>query len=362
MDLANSSSGPTPFGCTCTREFIQESAYTKYQHSCMKGKKCLFSALSKAKGLLGSVKRSCVDNNSTRHHSSTQFDRPRVPLPSYGEVNETSNVSNVRSTPPETHPMQEGSCDASLHNPPASASDVILSTASMEIDEEGLSLAQQRKQRIGVPMPLRYRQCDDVLPQPPPSVPFSQTVQEPESSSLANSIDASPRTPSSLLASPFCTARNVFGLVCQFFSSTPPSHDLEEVVTLQDISSIPANTSAELDIPTEPHDISYHPYPNRSSFELGHWYWNGGVQKLQQSFKELIDIVGSTDFDSDDVQSTHWDQINSQLGASIYEERDEWEDEDAGWRKTEVIIEVPFSRTTAQPDTRPYITTDLYHL
>ncbi|KAG2142781.1 uncharacterized protein EDB93DRAFT_1252251 [Suillus bovinus] len=208
----------------------------------LSGKKHLFSALSKAKGLLVSVKQSRVDNDSVRHHSSTQFDHPQVPLPSYGKVNETSNVSNVHSTPPEMHPMQEVSCDASLHNPPASASDVILSTASMEIDEEG--------------------QCDDVLPQPPPSVPFSQTVQEPESSSLANSIDASSRTPSSLPAPPFRTVRNVFGLVRQFFSATPPSHDLEEVVTLQDISSIPANTSAELDIAAEPHDISYHPYPN----------------------------------------------------------------------------------------------------
>ncbi|KAG1779652.1 hypothetical protein EV702DRAFT_1043572 [Suillus placidus] len=222
-----------------------------------------------------------------------QFDCPRVPWPSYDQVNEMSNVSNVRSTPPETHPTQEVSYDASLHNAPAPASDVILSRASMEIDEEGLSLAQRRKRRIGVPMPLRYRQYDDVLPQPPPSVPFSQTVQEPELNSFANSIDTSPGAPSSLPAPPFHTAKNVFGLVRQFFSSTPPSHDPEEVVMLQDISSIPANTPVELDTAAEPHDVSYHPYPNQSSFELGHWYWNGGVQKSQQSFKELINIVGT---------------------------------------------------------------------
>jgi hypothetical protein len=45
----------------------------------------------------------------------------------------------------------------------------------------------------------------------------------------------------------------------------------------------------------------------------------------------------------------HWDQINLQLGASVHEERDEWEDKDAGWHKIEVKIEVPFSWTTAQP-------------
>jgi hypothetical protein len=165
-----------------------------------------------------------------------------------------------------------------------------------------------------------------------------------------------------LSAPPFRTARNVFGLVCQFFSSTPPSHDPEEVITLQDISVIPASTPAELSVPPEPRDISLYPYPNKSSFELGHWYWNGGVQKSHQSFKELIDIVGCLDFDPDDVRNTHWDKINSQLGTSAEdEEGEEWEDEDVGWRKTQVTIEVPFSRTTAQPGARPYVAADLYH-
>ncbi|KAG2737263.1 hypothetical protein P692DRAFT_20762177, partial [Suillus brevipes Sb2] len=45
------------FKCTCTREFTQENAYTKHQRSCAKGKKRLFSALSKAKDLLGIAKR-----------------------------------------------------------------------------------------------------------------------------------------------------------------------------------------------------------------------------------------------------------------------------------------------------------------
>jgi hypothetical protein len=179
----------------------------------MKGKKCLFSALSKAKDHLGSVKRSQVDHNSTRHHSSTQFDRLWAPSPSYGKVSETSNVSNVQSSLPEMHPMQEVPCNASLHNALALVSDVIPSMAYLEIYEEGLLLAQWRKWHIGIPMLLQYRQCDDVLPQPLPSGPFSQTVQELELSSNANSINTSPGTPPLLPAPPFHTVRNVFGLV-----------------------------------------------------------------------------------------------------------------------------------------------------
>jgi hypothetical protein len=160
---------------------------------------------------------------------------------------------------------------------------------------------------------------------------------------------------------PFRTARNVFGLVRQFFSSVPPSHDPEEVATLQDISSIPTVSPTELNSLTEAHDPFY-PYPNQSSFKLGHWYWNGSVQKSHQSFKELLDIVGRPDFDPGDVQDTQWDKINLQLGASVNDEGEaEWEDEDAGWRKTPIVIEVPFSRTTAQPGVRPHIAADLYH-
>ncbi|KAG2757849.1 hypothetical protein P692DRAFT_20711087, partial [Suillus brevipes Sb2] len=55
--MAGSPSIPTPFRCTCTREFTQESAYTKHQRSCTRGKKRLFSALSRAKDRLGSAKR-----------------------------------------------------------------------------------------------------------------------------------------------------------------------------------------------------------------------------------------------------------------------------------------------------------------
>ncbi|KIK34655.1 hypothetical protein CY34DRAFT_97579 [Suillus luteus UH-Slu-Lm8-n1] len=123
----------------------------------------------------------------------------------------------------------------------------------------------------------------------------------------------------------------------------------------------PFLTPAGQDGPAGPHTL-FHPYPNRTSFELGHWYWNGTAQKSHQSFKDLLDIIGCLDFDPNDVRHTHWDKINSQLGASVdEEEEDEWLDEDAGWRKTEVTIEVPFSRTTAEPDVRPYIAADLYH-
>jgi hypothetical protein len=45
----------------------------------------------------------------------------------------------------------------------------------------------------------------------------------------------------------------------------------------------------------------FHPYPNKNSFLLGNWYWNGGIQKLQESFHKLLSIIGNPDFRTDDV-------------------------------------------------------------
>lgn len=82
-----------------------------------------------------------------------------------------------------------------------------------------------------------------------------------------------------------------FGLVHRFFSLIPLSHDLEEAVMFQDINSIPSVVPVELDSHAKPCDLFY-PYPNQMSFNIGHWYWNSGIQKSQESFKELLDIVG----------------------------------------------------------------------
>ncbi|KAG1824260.1 hypothetical protein EV424DRAFT_1346029 [Suillus variegatus] len=256
----------TLFKCTCTRVFTQANAYTKHQHSCTRGKKRLFSALSKAKDLLGAVKRSRLSANAVRQDarastasSSTQFHR--------------SNTPSLSSDQPFTA-------------------------------------------------------------EPPPSVP-SHIPRQPETGLPANSVPM--RASSPVQAAPFRTSRNIFGLVHQFFSSAPPSHDPEEAITLQDISFIPTLTPEDPDTVAVPHDSSFDPYPNEASFKLGHWYWNGSVQKSQQSFKELIDIVGRPDYDPNDVRHTNWDKINSQLGASVGDEGEEWEDEDAGWQKTQLI-------------------------
>lgn len=88
---------------------------------------------------------------------------------------------------------------------------------------------------------------------------------------------------------------------------------------------------------------SFHPYPNKNSFLLGDWFWCDGVQKSHESFKKLLDIVGSPDFHPSDVRHTQWDQINKVLGGCDFD-GEEWEDEEMGWMKSSVTIRVPIPR------------------
>jgi hypothetical protein len=152
----------------------------------------------------------------------------------------------------------------------------------------------------------------------------------------------------------FTTACNKFGLSRQYYAANLPSHDPEEHNQLSDIpSQYPPTSSPQI----------FHPYPNYNSFRLGEWYWNGGVQKSQSSFKELLNIVGDRDFDPTAVRDTKWDEINNKLGSSSGEE---WLDEDAGWERTPVTIEVPYQLrrgVSADPGAGPqsYKVDDFYH-
>ncbi|KAG2737177.1 hypothetical protein P692DRAFT_20883890, partial [Suillus brevipes Sb2] len=258
-------------------------------------------------------------------------------------------------------------CDAQVaplptRSPPSGVAIAPPNRDEADADEwEDVSLAQRRTRRQNRQLPLRFR---DVLPQAPPTVPMEVRNQPPESIGSVITSDERPALP---LRTIFRTRPNIFGLVRQYCSSVPPSHDPEEYVALADLSLIPGSHS-----PTEepcalaaPSSDSqrYHPYPNRSSFQLGDWYWNQGVQKSQGDFTTLLDILSGETFKTADVTSTHWKKINCQLGVNEYDDKDddEWEDEDAGWKKSSISIDVPFSRTSDTPGPQSYQAANLYH-
>ncbi|KAG6904966.1 hypothetical protein DXG01_005923, partial [Tephrocybe rancida] len=162
----------------------------------------------------------------------------------------------------------------------------------------------------------------------------------------------------------FQTPRNIFGLSRTYCSSGAPTHDPDDHTTLSDMFDDNAEPCPIA--PTAPlTQLSpYHPYPNQNSFSLGNWYWNHGAQKSQEDFKVLLDIVGDPGFNPLDIQATPWTAINKALGSNNFdgdEDQLEWEDEDAGWHRTPVTLNVPFHKFMKNPGTHPHVVGDLYH-
>lgn len=108
----------------------------------------------------------------------------------------------------------------------------------------------------------------------------------------------------------------------------------------------------------------YGPYPNKSSFLLGEWNWNGQVQKSKSNFKSLVDIIADPEFHPSDIQETQWEAIDRELGDNAEFDLDEvpqWIKNDARWSKTPITISVPFHRYTPNPGPRDYVISEFYH-
>jgi len=212
--------------------------------------------------------------------------------------------------------------------------------------------------RLNRQLPLRFR---DELPQPPPSL-LSGSIPQTAASPYAQSSPTSAEQPSLAeqvgphIRSTFITPRNVFGLSRKFYGKEMPIDDPESEITLEDLSNISVRRSP-LSSPT------FYPFPNRSAFVMGDWFWNGGVQKSIQSFRELMGILGDPEFKLEDVRDVNWDQVNKQLAT---DDEGEWVDEDAGWMQTPVIISVPYQSRRGQPSSphagpRDYVVDNFYH-
>lgn len=156
------------------------------------------------------------------------------------------------------------------------------------------------------------------------------------------------------------TIQNEFGMFRRYFSTKLPTHDPEVLIDLDMLSNLPkppvrpSSSNEECDSA-----LPLYPYPNENSFRLSEWFWDG-LQKSHKSFKELLAIVGNPAFSPSDVSTANWDHINKQLGINDWD-TGEWVDEDAGWHKSPVTIQVPFPKSTHSPGPRPYTVPEFYH-
>jgi len=233
-------------------------------------------------------------------------------------------------------------------------------------------------QNIDLPIAARRSLCPhqlpkcfhDVLPEPPPSLVLEASFPDhalgldlqdvPTPSSSVSQQDPQPLN--NHLFSLISTPKNVFGLIHRFFATRLPCHDPDDLDSMNDLSDISVSTTNNTAVSRHqdtPHSLLY-PYPNENSFRLGHWYWNGGVQKSKESFRELLDIVSNPGFKSSDVRHTKWDKINEILANNEHEDAPGTY-LDPGWSKTPVKIAVPFHQRLPDPGSCEYIGADLFH-
>ncbi|KAF8074608.1 hypothetical protein FPV67DRAFT_1559334 [Lyophyllum atratum] len=212
---------------------------------------------------------------------------------------------------------------------------VVLKNGRTESDlhKDNLPLSLRKSKRENIQKPARFR--DDI---PQPSPPFELKT--------------------------FTTAINTFGIFRKIRGRHLPVRDPEEDRTLQNLSDIPVDEGSHSTPPKG--ESPFFPYPNRSSFVLGDWYWNHGTQKTLADFRMLVDIIKHPDFQVDDIRNTHWSNVNATLASNVGDNGDnlqaEWLDVDEGWQKTPISINVPFhKRTENRGVTESYVVGELYH-
>ncbi|KAJ3544767.1 hypothetical protein NMY22_g2665 [Coprinellus aureogranulatus] len=97
---------------------------------------------------------------------------------------------------------------------------------------------------------------------------------------------------------------------------------------------------------------SLYPFPNINSFRLSEWFWSDEHEKSQRSFDQLREIIGCESFNPTDIREANWAHIDRVLAASQFDDEGLGavpEDSSISWITTSVRIDVPISKTFAQP-------------
>ena len=209
-------------------------------------------------------------------------------------------IADARSQVPEIQPQP--------YPDPAA-----ISFPGIEDEDVSQPIAQRRARRV-IRLPPRFR---DDMPQPLaalPSQPATLTVNTPPSS-MSESPALAPELPlpSTTTSSPrqharrLDSMRNAFQVFRRYYAVDFPSHDPDEGLPLASFSDIAERTSNKM---------PYSPYPNKSSFLLGDWFWSKETQKSIKDFNALFQVLEDPDFSVNDIKNTRWNLIHNQLGSS----------------------------------------------
>ena len=353
--------------CCCGRSFTTSAALKNHSKGCNKNKKRLANVLTRAQGLYNTKRRRlCPDNSTSRGEGSNS------------ELQDTGSASLAKTIEFEVWALEFnyqliGQFHWQRTADPSQGS-------STGPEDENLPLSLRRTRRTLRRLPKRFR---DMLPEPPPPLPPTtvifplSTPASSPSTELAHSFtefdSAGPPLSSDTmtgqasrtrLRQTYRTQSNSFGLLRLYDKESLPMYDPED--TSDDIAG--SRPPGAQHLITTAHisntENLFYPYPNEASLRLGDWYWNQGSLKSKDSFRRLLDIIGSPPFNPVDIRNTKWTSIDRFLGTLTADEdlaqSTEWLDNDAGWMRTTVTISVPFSQRSANPGPKNYYVSDFY--
>ncbi|TFK20496.1 hypothetical protein FA15DRAFT_599618, partial [Coprinopsis marcescibilis] len=110
----------------------------------------------------------------------------------------------------------------------------------------------------------------------------------------------------------------------------------------------------------------FSPFPNKSAFEMAHWYFNGGNKKSVKEFNELITMLKDPTFNAHDTANANWsriiDSFQQHFQDNSFPEADSsgWFD-DAGWNTTPISIPVPFHKAMKNSGIEQKVVGTLHH-
>ena len=188
------------------------------------------------------------------------------------------------------------------------------------------------------------------LLQPDPSAPRKKAPEkptEPEVIATAN--------PALTTRLKIRTPQNAFGLYKVFpvNGSGDKPHDPDNCILPEDLREQQATGLEEA--PKSPAELQskFYPFPNLSSYRIGEWFWSDDTEKSQRSFQDLVEIVGSEDFNPADIRAAKWSHIDKALASSHYDADDldskQWVDDGISWKSIPINLTVLFSKYTEHP-------------
>lgn len=374
--------------CSCGRVFAQLNALSHHRHSCSRTKKRLSDALSAAKEAYAARKRRRIglsewtasgsESDLTWLASTSVAEPGLINIPHASEILKDKLFLPIESL----EPVGSSSADdnETVWQNPLSSYAELRNNAKipqiLDMDHLDQRPIATRKANRAKRTPKRYQ---DILPESasalapsagrlaphsilPPSEPhpmLASTILTPETSHesaiLQNDVRENVSTPYNVFG-----LRRIYRRIHSQRDSPLLLHDPEDYMTMDDLWDGPTISNDTLRT-NDLQPSAFYPYPNRNSFLLGDWYWNTGGQKSLRSLKSLIDIVGHPTFNPEDVSKTQWNKINQTLAGKDDNDSGEWEDEDAGWLKTDVTISVPFLARAIRPGPQNFVVKDFYY-